>query len=350
MQIAPLIFPVNYLRHTTVTTLSLFFSSVNVISPTDDPELSPVKAPEISTPLYIHRITPAPLQKKKRFRKILQQMRTWGEQMGLDNRTVAESVHTEAFQPASESITGILSSIKQKKESDPLLQTRVFLQIALENDMQDDLLALEIKKLEKKKQRLAEIMGDELPEEDTGISRPMEQSHSDLYGIKMLNMPERRMEAWMRLANRYDDTPLDTWPLGESIAIKDIMDRAYEKASGRIAIELLNLKLPAEINDPETKAKLADGMSKLLDELKDELSRHDGSTIEENALIKNICHRIEVSVDAKEAAKRPGPTVNLTIYPGMHMDDLMPLAAGLKKRKKPPKLFSKWCYGSFYLL
>ncbi len=350
MQIAPLIYPVNYLRHNVINTLSLMFSSVNVLSPTDDEELSPVKAPGFSTPLYIHRIAPSPPEKKKRFRKILREMKVWGEQMGLDNKSVAESIHTEAFQPAAESVSSIFSSIKQKKTGQAMLQTRLFLQIALENDMQDDLLELEIKKLEEKKKKLTEIMGDELPEEETGISLPHEETRPDLYGIKMLNMPERRLKAWMRLANHYDDTPLDTWPLGESIAIKDILDRAYEKATGKIAKEILNLQLPREIEDPALKSKLSDGVMKLMDELRDELSQRDGSDIEENALIKNICHRIEVSVDAKEAQKHPGPRVNLTIYPGMHMDDLLPLAAGLKRRKNPPKLFSKWCYGSFYLM
>ena len=277
-------------------------------------------------------------------------MRVWGEQMGLDNRSVAESIHTEAFQPAAESISSILSSMKKKKVGDQLLKTRVFLQTALENDVQDDLLEIEINKLEEKRQKLTEIMGGDPHEEDPAARIPDEPAPANLYGIKMLNMPQKRLKAWMKLANRYSDTSLDTWPIGESIAVKDIVDRAYEKATGGMAVELLNLRLPTEISDPEMKPKITEGIAKLMDELKDELSRRDGSEIAQNELIKNICHRIEVSIDHRNVEKRLGPTFNLTVYPGMHMDDLLPLAAGLKKRKKPPRLFAKWCMGSFYLL
>ena len=351
MHIEPLIYPVNYLRHNTINALSLIFKSVSVLSPTEDEELSPAMAPGMSTGMYVHRIVTSPLDKKlKRFRKILEQMRTWGRQMGLDNKSVAESVHTDAFQPASESISAILSSIKKKKVEDPLLKTRVFLQVALENDMQDDLLEIEIKRLEEKRHKLTEIMGGDPHEEEPSAAIPTEPPPPHLYGIKMLNMPEKRIKAWMKLANRYKDVPLDTWPLGESIAVKDIVDRAFEKATGTTAVEILNLRLPPEVTDPGLKQKLTDGMAKLVDELKDELTKRDGNDIARNELIKNICHRIEVSVDRKKLEKRPGPTLNLTVYPGMHMDDLLPLAAGLKKRKKPPRLFADWCMGSFYLL
>ncbi len=351
MQIEPLIYPVNYLRHNTINALSLLFSRVSVISLTEDEELSPCRTPDYHTGLYVHRIVTSPVGKKlKRFRKMLDQMRTWGEQMGLDNKSVAESIHTEAFQPAAESISSILTSIKKKKVEDPLLRTRIFLQIALENDIQDDLVEVEVKKLEEKRQRLTEIMGDNVHEEEPGISMPPEPVTANLYGIKMLNMPEKRLKAWMKLANRYDDTPLDTWPLGESLAVKDIVDRAYEKATGRIAADVLNLRLPAEAIDSGLKAKISEGLSKLLYELKDELKKNGGEKIEKNDLIKNICNRIEIIVAKETDSKRTGPTFNVTVYPGMHMDDLLPLSARLKKRKRPPKLFADWCMGSFYLL
>jgi len=351
MQIEPLIYPVNYLRHNTVNALSLMFKRVSILTPTEDEELSPAKAPDFTTPLYVHRIIPSPLEKRiKRFRKILERMRLWGEQMGLDYKSVAESIHTDAFQPVEESISSILSSMKKKKVENQLVKTRVFLQLALENDMQDDLIDIEINKLEEKRKKLKEIMGEDSSEKDIPVSMPAEPGAARLYGVKMLNMPGKRLKAWMKLANRYSDTPLDTWPIGESIAVKDIIDRAYEKATGRMAVELMHLRLPSEISDPELKPKLQEGISKLIDELRDELSKTGGDDIAQNELIKNICHRIEVSMGQGMTEKRPGPTFNLTVYPGMHMDDLLPLAAGLKKRKKPPRLFAKWCMGSFYLL
>ncbi len=351
MQLEPLIFPVNFLRHNVIRTLELFFTRVSVICPTEDPELSPCRPGNISTPLYINRICTSPLDKRiKKFRKMLEQMRVWGEQMGLDNKTVAESVHTDAFKPAGESISSILSSIKKKKPEDPLMRARVFLQIALENDMQDDLLDMELLQLEKKKKQLTDIMGGDPHGEETGITPQPETAPPDIHGIKILNMPQKRLNSWMKLAGRYEDAPLDSWPLGQSVAVKDILDKAYEKATGNTALELLNIHLPGELDDPELGPKLKEGISKLLDYLMKELAGGGDHKVADEELIKNICHRLEVSVDAKKSRKSPGPVFNLTLYPGMHMDDLMPLAAGVKKRKKPPRLFAKWCYGSFYLL
>lgn len=351
MYIEPLIFPVNFLRHNSINTLSLLFSRVNIICPTENEDLSPCSAPGTGDRLYINRVITSPLGKKqKKFRGLLDQMRRWGKQMGLDNRSVAESIHTEAFKPAIESITSILTSMREKKTQDPLLKTRLFLQIALENDMQDDLLAIEVKTLEKKQHDLTAIMGGTPHKTDPSISMAPERFPANPYGIKMLNMPAKRIKAWMKLANRYQDEPLQTWPVGESIAAKDIMDRAYEKATGHVAIDLMNIQMPAETYAPDLGKKLKDGMSKLMDNIREELDHNDGADIIHNDLIKNICKRIEVSIDPRKVQKNPGPTFNLTMYPGMHMDDLLPMAAGLKKRKTPPRLFNRWCMGSFYLL
>ncbi len=351
MQLEPLIFPVNFLRHNVIRTLELFFKRVSVICLTEDPELSPCMPGNISSPLYINRICPAPLEKGLgKFRKMLEQMRVWGEQMGLDNKTVAEAVHTDAFKPAGESISSILSSIKRKKADDPLLRARIFLQIALENDMQDDLLEMELLKLEKKKKQLTDIMGGDPHDEETGLTMPPDSAAANIHGIRMLNMPQKRLNAWMKLAGRYAGASLDSWPLGQSVATKDLLDKAYEKATGNTASELLNIHLPGEIDDTEPGTKLMEGVSKLLDYLMKELADGGDQEIAHDELIKNICHRLEVSVNPKKSMRSPGPVFNLTLYPGMHMDDLMPLAAGVKKRKKPPRLFAKWCYGSFYLL
>lgn len=351
MYIEPLTYPANFLRHNSINALSLLFSHVNVLCPTEDEDLSPCSTQGMDGRLYINRLVTSPLGKRqKKFRRILDQMHTWGEQMGLDNKSVADSIHTEAFKPATESITSILTSMRKKKVQDPLLKTRLFLQIALENDMQDDLLEIEVKTLAKKQRNLTEIMGGTPHKTDPSISMAPERSPANTYGIKMLNMPSKRLKAWMKFANRYQDNPLQTWPVGESVAVKDIMDRAYEKATGRIAVDLMNVNMPGEAYAPDLKTKLRDGLSKLMDNIRDELERNDGSDIMENDLIKNICTRIEVSIDAKKIQKNPGPIFNLTLYPGIHMDDLFPMAAGLKKRKKPPRLFSSWCRGSFYLL
>jgi hypothetical protein len=144
--------------------------------------------------------------------------------------------------------------------------------------------------------------------------------------IEPLLMAKERLRAWALLWQKYTDP--GPWPIGESITIKDLIDKAYEALQPREApVDLLNLALPL---DPNIKPGESDKINNGLTSLINAISNTTIQNYSENGHIQELSEEIKESWDKADKNQIPGPTLNLTLYPKRTWKEVFSKAADLE--------------------
>jgi hypothetical protein len=162
--------------------------------------------------------------------------------------------------------------------------------------------------------------------------------------IKPLLMAKERLRAWALLWQKYTDP--GPWPIGESITVKDLVDKAYEALQPRDApVDLLDLVLPLDPNiRPGESDKINNGLTSLIKAI----SNTTIQNISENGEIQELSEEIQQTWDKANKNQIPGPTLNLTLYPKRTWKEVFLKAANLKLKQEAqnPTATTGW---SFFL-
>ncbi|GEM_PF-6264775 len=194
--------------------------------------------PEIFTP-----------EQEEEFQKTFKGLRSWGDQMRIEKDFDIYYQREMTAGTSAEEIQELASRIKGGREQDTLFDARLFLTLSQEADMQQDQVDMELFHVDMEAGRLRELVdGDEnmagylaaglLPQMMTPLPRARE-----------------RLRAWAILACAsgiaFEADGAVCLPLGESIAVKDLMDMAYESMSGKSGLDIIELPLSIKQRDLE---------------------------------------------------------------------------------------------------
>jgi len=302
-----LLYPTCYLRQDTMLRLAQVFSKLTLLIPTEDTQISPYH-PLSNSPMEIEVITPAPLGERLGwFTDLISNWESWAKQMGLGQKIPASTLMSAATgKEREESIQTILNTLKKSTEAtDPFLNAQIFLQLALDLDRQEDELRTDLCKLAAQEDRLKLILQG--PGKLTDSPRPIKYSPM----IVPLVMAKERLKAWAMLWQKFTDK--GPWPIGESIALKDLLDSAYGTLQPSVfPIDLLDLALPL---DPDIRPGESDEISNILTILIDAIPNATIQDINEGEKIQKLVR--EISQKWEEASKSQilGPRLTLTLYP-----------------------------------
>jgi hypothetical protein len=318
-----LLYPASYLRRNTMLRLDQVFSKLTLLSPTEDINLPP---PSIGCSMEIEATAPAPLEDRLGwFTDLISNWKSWAENMGLGEKITASTL-IRAAAGEEESLQGILNTLKGTELPDPLMDARIFLQLSLDLDRRNDELQTDLNKLAIHEDKLKSILQE--PWELTDSLGSPKVPHSPV--IEPLLMAKERVRAWALLWQKY--TGKGSWPIGESIIVKDLVDGAYEALQPREApVDLLNMVLPL---DPKIKPGESDKISNGLASLINAISDATMQNIRENGEIQELSKDVQESWNKANRNQIPGPTLNLTLYPERTWNEVLLKAAGLELEKK----------------
>jgi len=314
-----LLYPASYLRRNTMLRLEQVFSKLTLLVPAEGIDLPPT--PD-SCSMEIEAIVPAPLGNRLGwFTDLIGNWKSWAEDMGLGEKIPAYTL-IRAAAGEEESLQGILNTLKGAEIADPLLNARIFLQLSLDLDRRNDELQTDLDELAIHENKLKSILQD--PGEPTGSVVPPKAPCSPV--IETFLMARERLRAWALLWQKY--TGKGPWPIGESIAVKDLVDKAYEALQPREApVDLLDLVLPLDPNiKPGKSDKISSGLASLI-------SAVSGTTIQnmkEDGEIRELSKDVQENWNRVNRNQIPGPTLILTMYPERTWKELLLRAAGLE--------------------
>ncbi len=334
-----LLFPTTYLKQDTARRLALVFPSLTCLTPTEDPELSPCTGRFADTP-EVRCITPVPLGDEDlgRFKRFLKDMEEWARQVGVGTDLSAQTLISALQLDKAESMQELICTIKGKGEEDVVLTARLFLQLALEFDRKEDELGVELEEVSRKTDMLSALVGVE--------SRAAASSDQVQY-VRPLDRPKERLKAWAILASRYTGEDLGCLPVGESVSVKDLMDEAYGGIEKVQPEELLNLSLAMKGRDaapPLRDSRLGDLWDSLLRAILKAASAESADAI------RGIAGELQEAWDGMVGKASNGPVMNLTLYKGRPLEEVVQRAAGMQV---PPGFKGLWPTGleaAFFLL
>ncbi len=335
-----LLFPTSYLKRGMARRLAMVFSSVICLTPTEDQELSPCAGQFTGMP-EVRCITPIPLGDKdlERFKRFLKDMEEWASQVGVGTDLSAQTLISALQMGKAESMQELIGTIKGEKEDDVLLTARLFLQLALEFDRKEDELGAELEEVSRKTDMLAALVG---VQSDIAISGDQVQY------IRPLDRAKERMKAWAILAGRYTDEDLGCWPVGESVSVKDLVDEAYGALEDKAQPEeLLNLSLDIKGHDSVSlseNTRLGDLWNSLLRMI---LKTAPAASIED---VRHIASELQGTWETTVGRVSNGPVLNLTLYRGRALEEIIQKAAGLRRPFEPRGLWPTGLEAAFFLL
>ena len=316
-----LLYPTCYLRQDTMLRLAQVFSKLTLLIPTEDTQISPYY-PSSNCPMEIRAIAPAPLGERLGwFTDLISNWKSWSKQMGLGQKNPASTLMSAATaKEREESIQTILNTLKKSTEAtDPFLNAQIFLQLALDLDRQEDELRTDLAKLVAQEDRLKLILQG--PREPTDSPRPIKYSPM----IAPLAMAKERLKAWAMLWQKFIDK--GPWPIGESIALKDLLDSAYGTLQPSVfPIDLLDLALPL---DPDIRPGKSDEISNILTVLIDAIRNATIQDINEDEKIQELAREIEQKWEKVTKDQIPGPRLTLTVYPQKTWGEVLSKATNL---------------------
>jgi hypothetical protein len=315
-----LLYPASYLSRDTMLRLGQVFSKLTLLVPTEeDVNISP---PSSNCSMEIEATAPAPLGDRLGwFTGLISNWKSWAEEMGLGEKIPASTLILAA-KGEEESLQGILNTLRGTEVPDPLLDARIFLQLSLDLDRRNDELQTDFDKMVIHEDKLKSILQD--PGELTDSQGPPKDPYSPI--IEPLLMAKERLRAWALLWQKYTDPR--PWPIGESITVKDLVDKAYEALQPREApVDLLDLVLPL---DPNIKPGESDKINNGLTSLIKAISNTTIQNISENGDIRELSEEIKESWDKGNKNQIPGPTLNLTLYPKRTWKEIFSKAADLE--------------------
>ncbi|OPL14298.1 MAG: hypothetical protein AVO38_11675 [delta proteobacterium ML8_D] len=315
-----LLYPASYLRKDTMLRLNQVFSKLTLLLPSENfISLSPISN---TCSMEIKANVPIPLgDRLEWFTEIVDNWKSWAEEIGLGEKTPASTL-LSAAKGEEESLQSILKKLRGDEVSDPLLDAQIFLQLSLDLDRRNDEVQIELDRMTIHEGKLKSILQD--PLEITPSSDAFQKLYSP--AIKPLLRPKERLRAWALLWQKYTDP--EPCPIGETIALKDLIDKSYEALQPREApAEILNLVLPL---DPNISPKKSD---KFINRLKSLVQATSNTTIKDfskNSEIQKLAKEITHDWDTTVMNQSHGPALNLTIYPKRTWNEIFFKAAGLK--------------------
>ena len=304
-----LIYPATYPRKYTCLRLAQAFEALSVLLPT---ERSVISCPDIE----VESIVPAPLNEKIQwFDDMLKHWRSWAGQVGLGNK-ISSSTILNALSTGDESVHEIIRSMKGGETSDPLMESRLFLQLAHEGDMESEEIDSEYSSIIVQEQRIKSLF--------SGEEKGRSKQYAD-YPLPSLNHLFERFRAWFHLLNEAD---FKGCMVGEGIGMKDMLDNAYEKMEpGKTSIDLLRFKLPS---NPDTKPSEDNEFKKRMHNLIEVIT--NGNI--DNA--KEISEEFSAFLDESYEHGKDGnsPDLCLSVYPDRTLKSVMACAAWDKDIKE----------------
>lgn len=333
-----LIYPVSFVPAKIVEQLSILFDKLELLLPSD---LNRSKIEELlgEYAKWV-KLTSVPFsseEEQDNYKAIVKDFKAWASQVGLGMGTTASALYESVTSGFTHDVQTITDAIKGRSQEDPLLEARLFLEFALEYDLEQEMLVSELKDLSKEAERIEAIMAGPGKKLDgqyySGASpQPLEPFYRRVTQVK------KRLEAWHRLYLACaSKSALFTMPLGISLEVKDVIDETYES--------MMDKELPLEI----FKIGLS-GLSKLSEEEHDTVKAaiHWITSQLSTEPVDSIFKEIE-----QEAAKLEellpqdqSPCLALTHYPSVHWIEL--LAGKLQKEEGMPDFYTKANW-SFYL-
>ena len=314
-----LLYPASYVRRNTMLRLDQVFSKLTLLVPTEENITLP--SPSSSCSMEIETTAPAPLgDRLDWFTGLIANWKSWAKEMGLGEKIPASTL-IRAAEGKKESLQEILNTLRGTESPDPLLDARIFLRLSLDLDRRNDKLQTDLDKMVIHEDKLKSIL------QDPGELTDSQDSTKDSYSpIEPLLMAKERLRAWALLWQKY--TYQGPWPIGESITVKDLVDKAYEALQPREApVDLLDLVLPL---DPNIKPGESDKINNGLTSLIKAISNTTIQNMSENGDIQELSEEIKENWDKGNKNQIPGPTLNLTLYPKRTWNEVFSKAADLE--------------------
>ena len=320
-----LLYPATYLRKNTMERIAQVFSKLTVLVPTEDVDSTAFPSSSNSS-MTINTAAPAPLgDRLDWFTDLIRNWKAWAEEMGLGEKFPASALLTSAT-GEEESVLAILNALKDKEEPDPLLEAQIFLHLAFDLDRREDELRIALDEVAVREDKLKSILQD--PDKPTDPSVPPKNAHTPM--IEPLSRAKEHLKAWAML---WDKLPAgELWLIGESIAIKDLLDSAYEALRpGACPVDLLNLILPL---DPAKRPGESEDLRTKLTAIIETISQEGLQDVIKDGKIQTLAEQIELSWTDTIANQIPGPTLNLTLYPDTSFDEVLSKQTNLNLYKK----------------
>ena len=328
------LYPACYMKSKSAAAVSLFLDQIFVVAPSEDSTEMVGPGLEINS-MKISPILPSSLgDKLNDFKNALKALETWGEQVGLGGNMGFETLYSALSSSGNEDIQGIIGAIKGGKKEDILMASRFFLRLSMDADQRMDEMERELERVETDRSRISELV--------KGLSsRGQETSGGGTYFIEPLDRSRERLRAWTRTFFAGEGQVVNSWPLGESMSVKDLMDSAYESLSeGRSPLEAAAFSIPfhpEELCRAEAAADIRPLFSRLLEMLSEKHGKDAAETTGEQEIedvVKDLQNTIDAdcSSDVGEGSAR----LLITIYPGYSWQEVLLKAAqvtdiGIKK-------------------
>ncbi|NIA08272.1 MAG: hypothetical protein GWP10_00485 [Nitrospiraceae bacterium] len=319
-----LLYPTCYLRQGTMLRLAQVFSRLILLIPTEDTHILPYR-PLDNCPMEIEPIAPVPMGDRLGwFADLISNWKFWAKEMGLGKKISAFTLMSAAAdKQEEESVQTILSAIKKDvKATDPLLNAQIFLQLALDLDRREDELHIDLDRLAVQEDRLKLILqGPERPTKSPGSIEldPM---------IAPLSMARERLKAWTVLWQKFTDKR--SWPIGESVASKDLLDTVYGGLQPKVLpIDLLDLALPP---DPDIRPGESEEICNMLTAIIDAIPKATIQDINGEGKIQELVREIGQKWEKFTGSQAPGPRLKLTVYPQKTWEEVLLKANNLEPR------------------
>ena len=322
-----LLYPACYLKYRSAAAASLFLDEVFVLAPSED-SLDVLEQEKVIDSLNITPILVSPLgEKLEDFKNGLKALEAWGEQLGLGGNTGFETLYAALKNTDNEDIQGIIGAIKGGSPENLLTASRFFLRLSIEADKRTDLLDQELEKVEMDGSKISDLVEGLESSWDASAGRKT-------YFIEPLNRPRERLRAWARTffaGNRVEHC----WPLGESVAIKDLMDSAYESLSGGSAcVEAASFPIPlhpAKLCSREASAGIRPLFARLMALLSGKPGQ-DAAQFVKSEEMADLVRDIKEIMDANctSGTMEGGARMVVSIYPDHSWQEVLLKATGLK--------------------
>ncbi len=318
-----LLYPRCFLKKKTGSFISLFFKELIVIVPSEADKEKKDAAYFHDFFLELHTILAGatggvgPDELERGVRALTR----WGEQLGLGQSVNFETFYSALSSSQDSEVSSVMQAFKGEKKEDKFLAAMAFLALSAEADKREDELELELEKVENRAKRISELVEEEsiLPEK-----------RESFYYIQPLNRARERMRAWARVALSERDLP-NAYPLGESIAVKDLMDAAFESLSGgKPVLDVFTFYIPLDEDIRRDRAMISKAraiFSEMLEALGDTCNH---SPYKPSGEFLELSNALSATLDSNRWEKAQGPRIVLSIYPGFSWRQIMLAAANME--------------------
>ncbi len=333
-----LVYPVSFVPADVVKLLSPLFDMVELILPSD---LNLAKTEnllgEYGNRVKLNAFATGEPDQEGRYRAIIKDFKSWAAQIGLGIGTTASALYESVQSGVPQDIQAITQAIKGRSEEDPLLEARIFLEFALEYDLEQQELERELRDISKKAERIETIMAG--PEKELEGQQYGVTPHAMEPFYRRTTQVKRRLEAWYNLyVARADEISPSAMPLGIGIEVKDNIDKAYEAVMDKEpALEIARLDIAGLSSlDEEQIKRVKAAVGWITGQLSGE---PDDASFKE---IKQEAASLEELLPAKDLS----PCLALTHYPAAKWADLLAESVKHGTRGTSGPVQANW---SFYL-